>query len=247
MPRAPWWGVFFERIVRCTKLSVKNTLGRARLTYEELLTVLIEVECVLNSRPLTYLYDDEIEEPLTPFHLMIGRRLLSNNMKAGKEETQPEDSATDVNKIAKYLKLLQDHFWNRWQKEDVTELRQFHRYASGCKEPAVLVKEDKRPRNTWKLGRVKEMINGSDDKARGAIVSVAGSKKSLADLKRSIEHLVPVECNQIPETVLPADENETCADSETGPTPEVAKVLSNRRGPRRRAAIMSDIKRQTYY
>lgn len=162
-----------------------------------------------------------------------------------------------MNKRAKYLKLLQDHFWNRWQKEYVTELRQFHRYASGCKEPAkesgvnpgdvVLVKENKRPRNTWKLDRVKEMINGSDDKAGRAIVSVAGSKKGLTDLKRSIEHLVPVECNQIPETVIPEDANETCADSETGSTPEVAKVLSNRSGPRRRAAIMSDIKRQTYY
>ena len=63
LPRAPWWGGFFERMVQCTKGCLKKTLGSARLTYEELLTVLTEVEGVLNSRPLTYVYGDDIEEP----------------------------------------------------------------------------------------------------------------------------------------------------------------------------------------
>jgi len=60
-----------------TRAIHKKTLGKARLTYEELLTVLIEVECILNSRPLTYLYPDDLEEPLTPSHLSNGRRMLS--------------------------------------------------------------------------------------------------------------------------------------------------------------------------
>lgn len=42
----------------------------AQLIYEELLTVLTEVEGVLNSRPLTYVYSDITDqEPLTPGHL----------------------------------------------------------------------------------------------------------------------------------------------------------------------------------
>ena len=107
-------GKFFERMVRCTKSSLKKILGVAKLTYEELLTVLTEVEGVLISRPLPYVYSDEVEEPLTPSHLMIGRRLLSRVQKVELDENSPAGTANDVNTRAKYLKLLLSHFWNRW-------------------------------------------------------------------------------------------------------------------------------------
>lgn len=55
-------------MVRCTKGSLKKIIGLAKLSYEELLTVLAEVEGVLKSRPLTYVYSEEVEEPLTPSH-----------------------------------------------------------------------------------------------------------------------------------------------------------------------------------
>ena len=74
---APWWGGFFERLVRSTKRCLKKTLGTARISYEELLSVVVEIEGILNSRPLTY-EDDELRNPLTPSQLIIGRRLLGN-------------------------------------------------------------------------------------------------------------------------------------------------------------------------
>ena len=40
------------------------------------LTVTNEVEAVVKSQPLTYIYEDEVEEVLTPSHLYCGRRLL---------------------------------------------------------------------------------------------------------------------------------------------------------------------------
>ena len=54
-------------------------LGNAKLSYEELESVLIETEGVLNSRPLTYLYDELTKAPLTPSHLVIGHRLLDQS------------------------------------------------------------------------------------------------------------------------------------------------------------------------
>ena len=80
LEKAPWWGGYYERMVQLVK-SLRKVLGKAQLSYEELETVLKEVEEVLNSRPLTYVYSDITEEPLTPSHLVTGRRLstLPNN------------------------------------------------------------------------------------------------------------------------------------------------------------------------
>ena len=79
LPKSLWWGGFLEHLVRCTKRCLKKILGSARLTYQELLTLLVETECILNSRLLAYVYsqEDNVEEPLTPSHLLLGRQLLS--------------------------------------------------------------------------------------------------------------------------------------------------------------------------
>jgi len=57
--RAPWWGGLWERLIGSVKRSLQKTLHRATLNYEELITVLAEVESIINSRPITYIYDDD--------------------------------------------------------------------------------------------------------------------------------------------------------------------------------------------
>ena len=49
-------GAFYERFIHIIKESLK-CVGRAKFTYEELETVLVEIEMVINSRPLTNLYE----------------------------------------------------------------------------------------------------------------------------------------------------------------------------------------------
>ena len=68
---APWWGGFYERMVGLVKRSLKKTLGNARLNYEELEVLIIQVEASLNNRPLSYQRED-IETALTPAQLMYG-------------------------------------------------------------------------------------------------------------------------------------------------------------------------------
>ena len=54
-------------------------LGRARLTYDEIHTFIYEIENIVNTRPLTYLSEENFNEPLTPYHLMHGRNLAITN------------------------------------------------------------------------------------------------------------------------------------------------------------------------
>lgn len=68
LERAPWWGGLFERMVRSTKRCLKKTIEVAKLTYDELKTVTVEVEMILNSRPLSYVFPGDIDEPLTLSH-----------------------------------------------------------------------------------------------------------------------------------------------------------------------------------
>ncbi|GBM64459.1 hypothetical protein AVEN_194222-1 [Araneus ventricosus] len=76
--RAAWWGGFYERMVRTVKTALRKTLGNSCLTVEQLLTVLIEIEGMINSRPITYVGNDT-EEPtaLTPAHFLLGKRITS--------------------------------------------------------------------------------------------------------------------------------------------------------------------------
>jgi hypothetical protein len=55
---------------------LKKILGTTKLSYDELLTVVVDVEAILNSRPLTYLDNDDMAEPLTASNLISGKRVL---------------------------------------------------------------------------------------------------------------------------------------------------------------------------
>lgn len=56
--RAAWWGGLWERLVRSVKVSLRKVLGRSILNFEELATVLTKVEALVNSRPVTFIYNN---------------------------------------------------------------------------------------------------------------------------------------------------------------------------------------------
>ena len=76
--RAPWYGGFWERLIGLTKSTLKKVLGRTFISLISLQTIIVEIEAVLNDRPLTYVSSDMSDpEPLTPAHLLYGRRIIS--------------------------------------------------------------------------------------------------------------------------------------------------------------------------
>ena len=74
---SPWEGGAWERLIRSVKRCIIKVVGKAMLTFSEMNTLLVEVESIINARPLTYVHDDceGISYPLTPSHLINGRNM----------------------------------------------------------------------------------------------------------------------------------------------------------------------------
>ena len=187
-------------MIRIIKESLKKCLGNAKLTYEELETVLIDIESVVNSRPLTYLYD-EVDEALTPSHLAVGRRLVSDvlNFDRPDEVKQTHES---LNARYRYFQTIIDHYWKRFSKEYLLELHQHHlnshkgNYDDLGEQllgDVVLIKDDATKRNVWKKGRVDELVRGADGKVRGAVLKVNSPTGKSSTIRRPVQKLIPLE------------------------------------------------------
>ena len=128
--RAPWWGGMFERMIGSTKRCLRKMIGWSKLSYDELNTMVIEVESIINSRPISYLSTSDIEEPLTPSHLMIGRRIidLPDNLCYQHEDEDYVPSLTTevITKRMKYLNATLNRFWKRWTGEYLLGLHETH-------------------------------------------------------------------------------------------------------------------------
>ena len=85
-------------------------LGKTRLNYEELSTIITETEDIINTRPLTYLYDDDDITAITPSHLVIGQNLLENMKNSNIDDFDMKKG--ECTRRYKYLKTTIEHFWN---------------------------------------------------------------------------------------------------------------------------------------
>ena len=188
-------------LVRSTKRCLKKSLRCRRLNYEEMSTLLAEVEAVLNSRPLTYVYEDDVQQPLTPSHLFTGRRTITAN-----EIIEDDDEICDLTRDGAIDRLnavdmVLSHFWKRWVKEYLLNLRECHKMNQRpevhIKEgDVVLVQDDNVKRNKWKLAVVDRLIKGDDQRTRGAWVRLAKKGKQMTKMKRPIQKLYPLELNE---------------------------------------------------
>ena len=183
---APWWGGAFERLVRSTKRCLRKLVGRAQVSFDELVTTLAEIESVINSRPLMYVSAGDIEEPLTPSHLIVGRRILnlpdhlSHLDDIGDEEFSL--NPTQLTRQMKHLANILNHFWIRWRNEYLSELRETHSYTARRQLKSkhsiisvgniVVVHDEHLLHGLWKLGKIVSVMKGRDGLVRGATVKI---------------------------------------------------------------------------
>ena len=91
-----------EWMVQNVKRNLHKSLRNSQLNFEEPTTVLVEVEAVIKSGPLTYMSPDDILEALTPAHLILGKRLLT--IPDGIVCLNEGDTPEVLRKRAKYLR-----------------------------------------------------------------------------------------------------------------------------------------------
>ena len=154
--KAPWFVL--------TKDCIKKVVGRAVLIFEELRTLLVEVEAVVNSGPLTYVYDDVdgVSYSLSPAHLMYRRRITVCQNGENWEVISTHENLT---KRARHLRQLLRQFTRKWKHEYLTDLRENSRIAKQ-NEPHVTVGD---------VVILKKLLTGNDGKVRAAEIRIINS------------------------------------------------------------------------
>ena len=184
-PYAPHMGGLWEAAVKSMKSHLKKVASNLNFTYEEFATILIKIEAVLNSRPMSPLTENPSEIlPLTPGHFLRGAPIIAPP-EAPKEP--PLESVSFVKRWER-LKALQHIFARRWKNEYITELQRRVKWKSEQHNiklnDFVIVKDDLLPPTEWRLGRITKVIYGKDNKVR-----VAEIKTQNGTITRSIAKL----------------------------------------------------------
>ncbi|XP_053686981.1 uncharacterized protein LOC128736523 [Sabethes cyaneus] len=170
-PASPHMGGSWERLIQAVKRNLIEILGTKRPNDEELRNVLIEIESMLNARPLTYVPIDEESAPaLTPNHLLFGS---SGGMKP---LSLCDDSAAMVRRGWQMSQVMANQFWQRWLREYlpvITRRSKWHEKVKPIQVGDIVVIVDPNlPRNCWPKGRVIDVMQ-RDGQVRRATVQTS--------------------------------------------------------------------------
>ncbi|GFS51319.1 uncharacterized protein TNCV_3533651 [Trichonephila clavipes] len=116
-PTAAHISGLWEAGIKSTKQLLIKTMKSAVLNFEELVTLVTQIEACLNSRPLTPLSNDPQDlQPLTPGHFLIGAPMASF------PEEVPSQPAC-LKKRWNLIQHLRSQFWKRWHLEYLNQLQ----------------------------------------------------------------------------------------------------------------------------
>ncbi|XP_058816619.1 uncharacterized protein LOC131679884 [Topomyia yanbarensis] len=172
-PASPHMGGAWERLIQSVK-KILAEMQPTRLPRDEVLrNSLIEVENIVNSRPLTHVSIDYESSPaLTPNHFLV-------NSSNGLKPLVPfDDHVVALKQSYKTSQLLANIFWRRWVNEYLPTITRRTKWFSPAKPISVgdivVVVDSNLPRNCWPKGRVIETVLSKDGQVRQATVQTIG-------------------------------------------------------------------------
>uniref|UniRef100_A0AAF5RY68 DUF5641 domain-containing protein n=1 Tax=Wuchereria bancrofti TaxID=6293 RepID=A0AAF5RY68_WUCBA len=204
--KAPWQGGIYERLIGLTKNALRRAIGRKFLAERELVTLIAEVEGILNTRPLTYANFDDcvIIRPIDFILPNASLHLPINEVYNRQEEFIPYRLDTREKLVRHWESTLKtlNVFWEIRRTEYLTSLRERTQREITSSKGAqkrtpkkgeiVLLNESGIPRGMWKLLRIKDIKIDKDGKVRNVQVETPTGKL----LDRPINVLYPLEVNE---------------------------------------------------
>ena len=185
--KAPHFGGLWEAAVKSFKIHLSRIVGSVKLYFEEMMTVLTQIEACMNSRPLGTLPDNNEDgiEMLTPGHFLIGRPLQA-------VPDDPQSAPLKISVLQRWhlCQCLVRHFWERWRNEYLVALRRcpkWNQSSENLKIGDVVVKEDNLVTCQWPLARVTETTAGVD-----GLVRVVTLKTKNRIYKRPVTKVAPL-------------------------------------------------------
>ena len=195
VPKASWEAGVYERLVRPVKQALLRTFHGRSLCEQQLLTILLEMEATLNSRPLTYVGTDDEPQPLTPNDFLRVQYTVNETPDAASTSSAPRQT---ILAISRQAQELLNTFWNIWKTQYLSTLRECHIYDNNTRTfkqvtsqvrpkigDVVLVSEPNQRRAVWKLARVTQLNESGDQQIRSATVRLANGhtlSRPLQDL-----------------------------------------------------------------
>ena len=132
LPAAPHFGGIWEAAVKSAKHHLRRVIGEQHLTFEEMTTLLCQIEACLNFRPLQPLSDDPGDvTALTPGHFLVGDALLA----------VPDPPLDDIPRLClsgwHLLKQMRLQFWRSWSREYRQSLQARNKWMRLHPQPSV--------------------------------------------------------------------------------------------------------------
>lgn len=186
-PNAPNFGGLWEAGIKSVKTHLLRVVGEQILSFEEFYTVLVQIESLLNSRPLCPLNDD----PSDCLSILSPGMFL--NLEPLSSLPDPDLGHIKLNRLSRWqlVQRLQQDFWRRWRNEYLHTLMQRGKWTTSGVPikigTMVLLKDDQLSPLKWPLGRVSEVFPGTD-----GIVRVVSIKTARGDFKRPVNKVCPL-------------------------------------------------------
>jgi len=167
-------GGAWEQIIRSVRRILSITFKDQVLTDDILLTVMVEIESIINSRPLVPVtFDPKDNEPLTTNHLLLLRGVV----------TLPswvfDNKDCYIRRRWAQIQYLYEQFWQRWIREYLPNLQErqkwFQPQRNVTKNDVVLIINDSLSRGKWCLGRVLETFPDKEGAGCSALIKTANS------------------------------------------------------------------------
>ncbi|CAH8287249.1 unnamed protein product [Heterobilharzia americana] len=166
-PQASHRGGIWERMIRSVRRLLMVISKEQTLHDDTLATYFVEIERILNNRPIVPMTTDPKDElALTPNSLL----LLRDSGGIVVEGT----IADNYVRRWKQVNYLADVFWRRWMKEYLpclqTRQKWLGRKRNFKEGDVVIVASEKTPRGSWPLGVIETCEKDEDDLVRTVMV-----------------------------------------------------------------------------